>query len=158
MMSYNVGMSHSGTTINLSLEQILDPLHHYWGYDQLRPLQEKAIRACVEKRDSLVVLPTGGGKSLCYQLPPVLAGRTDVVVSPLIALMNDQVDGLEQAGYPAAALHSNLSNDERSRIESGMRDGKYKLVFAAPERVMTPWFMNWMSRANIEAIAIDEAH
>ena len=85
---------------------ILDVVRRYWGFDTLRPLQAEAIRAVLESRDSLVVLPTGGGKSLCYQVPPILEERTDVVISPLISLMKDQVDGLRAAGYPAAALHS----------------------------------------------------
>ncbi len=77
---------------------ILATVHKYWGYDRLRPLQEEAIRAGLEQRASLVVLPTGGGKSLCYQVPPAILGRPDVVVSPLISLMKDQVDGLRQCG------------------------------------------------------------
>ena len=87
-----------------STEDILAVARRYWGFTELRPLQEQAIRAGLDRRDSLVVLPTGGGKSLCYQIPAELAGRTDIVVSPLIALMKDQVDGLRECGYPAAAL------------------------------------------------------
>jgi len=80
---------------------ILEAVRRYWGFERLRPLQEQAILAGIERRDSLVVMPTGGGKSLCYQAPPIVANRTDVVVSPLIALMKDQVDGLRECGYPA---------------------------------------------------------
>ena len=80
-------------------------LRKYWGYDKLRPLQKDAIEAGIASRDSLVVLPTGGGKSLCYQVPPLVADRVDIVVSPLISLMKDQVDALRACGYPAAALH-----------------------------------------------------
>src|SRR5262245_62327152 len=87
-------------------------LSRYWGFDSLRPLQGEAIQASLEGRDSLVVLPTGGGKSLCYQVPPLVTGKLCVVVSPLISLMKDQVDGLRVAGYPAAALHSNLAPEE----------------------------------------------
>src|SRR5512140_2123737 len=93
----------------IQLPNILATVRRYWGFDSLRPLQEQAIRAGLEQRDSLVVMPTGGGKSLCYQVPPELAQRTDVVVSPLISLMKDQVDGLRACGYPAVALYSGLS-------------------------------------------------
>ncbi len=83
--------------------KILSTVKQYWGFEHLRPLQEEAIRAGLEGRDSLVVMPTGGGKSLCYQVPPAVAGRTDIVVSPLISLMKDQVDGLRACGYPVSA-------------------------------------------------------
>jgi len=89
-----------------SIDDILATVRRYWGYSELRPLQEQAINAGLEQRDSLVVLPTGGGKSLCYQVPPELGQRTDLVVSPLISLMKDQVDGLRECGYPAAALYN----------------------------------------------------
>src|SRR5207249_4800658 len=109
--------------------------------DSLRPLQREAIQAGLQQRDSLVVLPTGGGKSLCYQVPPALAERTDVVVSPLISLMKDQVDGLNANGYAAAALHSGLGDAERREIERGIAENRYRLLFVAPERLLTPWFL-----------------
>ncbi len=82
----------------ISEARILEPVRRYWGFDRLRPLQAEAIRAGLAQRDSVVVMPTGGGKSLCYQVPPVVADRTDIVVSPLISLMKDQVDGLRACG------------------------------------------------------------
>ena len=91
-------MGENVTESKLTLEQILEPVRRYWGFDELRPLQEKAIKAGVVHRDSLAILPTGGGKSLCYQVPPLLAQRTDIVVSPLISLMKDQVDALRACG------------------------------------------------------------
>jgi ATP-dependent DNA helicase RecQ len=94
---------------NWSTADILATVRRYWGYFELRPLQEPAIRAGLEQRDSLVVMPTGGGKSLCYQVPAELARSTDIVVSPLISLMKDQIDGLRECGYPAAALCSGMS-------------------------------------------------
>src|SRR6476469_3302236 len=100
-----------------STTEILAVVQRYWGFSELRPLQEEAIRAGLEHRDSLVVMPTGGGKSLCYQVPPELAQRTDIVVSPLISLMKDQVDGLQESGYPAAALYSGMSWDTVQKIE-----------------------------------------
>ena len=93
------------------IESLNNLVQKYWGYATLRPLQEEAMRAVLDGRDSLVVLPTGGGKSLCYQAPAVLRGGTTVVVSPLIALMKDQVDGLQACGIPAVQIDSSLSAD-----------------------------------------------
>jgi len=138
--------------------QIAQTVKRYWGFDALRPLQAEAIQAACERRDSLVVLPTGGGKSLCYQVPPVLLGRTDVVVSPLVSLMKDQVDALLDCGYPAAALHSGMSPDARREVESGLAAKRYALVFAAPERLLTPGFLRLLDQCNVQAFAIDEAH
>jgi ATP-dependent DNA helicase RecQ len=130
----------------------------YWGYTSLKPLQAEAIEAGLKGEDSLVVLPTGGGKSLSYQVPPVVAGRTDVVVSPLIALMKDQVDGLRACGYPAAAIHSGLDEAEQRQIAFDMAAGKLSLVFVSPERLLTPWFLSLCERACVRNFAIDEAH
>ncbi|MFH1109973.1 MAG: DNA helicase RecQ [Planctomycetota bacterium] len=138
--------------------QIAEVAKRYWGFDALRPLQAEAIQAACERRDSLVVLPTGGGKSLCYQVPPVVLGRTDVVVSPLVSLMKDQVDALLACGYPAAALHSGMSADARREVESGLAAKRYALVFAAPERLVTPGFLRLLDQGNVQAFAIDEAH
>jgi ATP-dependent DNA helicase RecQ len=142
----------------IPLSQIIAVVQRYWGFDNLRPLQEQAIRAGLEQRDSLVVMPTGGGKSLCYQVPPELAQRTDIVVSPLISLMKDQVDGLRACGYPAAALHSGISLQELRTIEAEMAAGHYRLVFAAPERLLTPRFLQLLEGIQVRAFAIDEAH
>src|ERR1700687_882656 len=120
-----------------SVDDILGTVRRYWGYDTLRPLQEEAIRAGLETKDSLVVMPTGGGKSLCYQVPPALAQRTDIVVSPLISLMKDQVDGLRECGYPAAALYSGMTSETVRATEAGIAAGRFRLVFVAPERLLT---------------------
>lgn len=141
-----------------SAPRIAEVLRQYWGFDALRPLQEEAILAAQEGRDSLVVLPTGGGKSLCYQVPPALDGATDIVVSPLISLMKDQVDGLLAAGYPAAALHGGQSAAERRDAEAGALAGEYRLVFVSPERVVTDWFAGFARRIGVKRFAIDEAH
>ncbi len=138
--------------------EISSVLKKYWGFDALRPLQEAAITAGVEGRDSLVVMPTGGGKSLCYQIPPLIARRTDIVISPLIALMKDQVDSLRQVGYPAAALHSALDPESIREVEIGMAEGHYRLIFAAPERLVSARFLQWLSNAQIRNFAVDEAH
>jgi ATP-dependent DNA helicase RecQ len=139
-------------------QRVVDVLQQYWGYDTLRPLQLDAIRAGVSHRDSLVVLPTGGGKSLCYQLPPLLTGRLSVVVSPLISLMKDQVDGLKLAKYPAAAMYSGMSADEISAVRREALAGNLKLLLVAPERLLTDSFMTFMRSANVGSFAIDEAH
>jgi len=133
-------------------------MRHYWGFDQFRPLQEEAIGAGLARRDALVVMPTGGGKSLCYQIPPAVTGRTDVVISPLIALMKDQVDGLRENGYPAAALHSGMDFDEIRAVEQGLADGRWRLLFVAPERLLAARFLNWVERAGVRDFAVDEAH
>ena len=139
-------------------QNILEHVRSIWGYDTLRPLQEEAIAAGLSRRDSLVVMPTGGGKSLCYQVPPLVSDRTDVVISPLISLMKDQVDGLIASGYPAAAIHSALTPEERRDVESGLTQGKFRLVFASPERLVSSWFLNWVDRAGVSTFAVDEAH
>jgi ATP-dependent DNA helicase RecQ len=137
---------------------ILATVRRYWGFSGLRPLQEQAIRAGLERRDSLVVMPTGGGKSLCYQVPAELAQRTDIVVSPLISLMKDQVDGLRECGYPAGALYSGMSVDVVRETEAEIAAGRYRLVFVAPERLLTPRFLQLIERLPVHSFAIDEAH
>jgi ATP-dependent DNA helicase RecQ len=143
---------------NFSTADIIATVKRYWGYGELRPLQEQAIRAGLEQHDSLVVLPTGGGKSLCYQVPPALAKRTDIVVSPLISLMKDQVDGLRECGYPAAALYSGMAPHAIHETEEQFAAGRYRLLFVAPERLLAPRFMQLAEKAKIHAFAIDEAH
>jgi ATP-dependent DNA helicase RecQ len=148
-------MTHSST---LPIARMVATVRRYWGFDTLRPLQEQAIRAGLEQRDSVVVMPTGGGKSLCYQVPPELAQRTDIVVSPLISLMKDQVDGLRECGYPAAALYSGMAAAALRDTENGIAAGKYRLVFVAPERLLTPRFLRLIEHLRVQAFAIDEAH
>jgi ATP-dependent DNA helicase RecQ len=141
-----------------STDQILATVRRYWGFSELRPLQEQAIRAGLEQRDSLVVMPTGGGKSLCYQVPAELAQRTDVVVSPLISLMKDQVDGLRECGYPAAALYGGMPFDAVRQTEAEIAAGRHRLIFVAPERLLTPRFLHLIQPLGVRAFAIDEAH
>src|SRR6516164_3363649 len=141
-----------------SLDALLEVIKHHWGFRALRPLQEPAMRAVVDGRDSLVVMPTGGGKSLCYQAPAVLRGGTTVVVSPLISLMKDQVDSLQAYGIAAAQLDSSLSPAERFAYEQDVRDGAVRLLFVSPERLMMPEFCNLCRQAGVKTFAIDEAH
>ncbi len=138
--------------------RIAEVLAKWWGFDQLRPLQAEAIHAALDGRDSLVVMPTGGGKSLCYQLPPLVGESTDVVVSPLVALMKDQVDALEAIGYPAAALHSGLSQDERLQIRDRLAAGELRLLFTAPERLVNTGLLDLLAQVGVKRFSIDEAH
>jgi ATP-dependent DNA helicase RecQ len=151
-------MSGIGRTRSQVAPRIIEAVRQYWGFDTLRPLQEEAILAGFEGRDSLVVMPTGGGKSLCYQVPPLLAKRTDIVVSPLIALMKDQSDALRRCGYPAAALHSNMTPGALREAEEQLTSGRARLLFVAPERLVTPRFLGLLDRLDVRAFAIDEAH
>ena len=140
------------------MQRVLEVVHRYWGFDVLRPLQGEAIVAALAGRDSLVVLPTGGGKSLCYQTPPLVSGGTDVVVSPLISLMKDQVDSLAGIGYPAAALHGNLTDVQRRKIDQNMIAGEYRLLMVAPERLVQPGFLQRLEQLGVRRFVIDEAH
>ncbi|HEX9456234.1 MAG TPA: RecQ family ATP-dependent DNA helicase, partial [Candidatus Acidoferrum sp.] len=136
-----------------------DTLRHYWGYEAFRPGQEAIVRSIAAGRDACVVMPTGGGKSLCYQLPAVLdSGRTAVVISPLIALMQDQVAQLEQIGVPAAFVNSALTGQDRSRTLERAAAGEYRLVYLSPERVALGDTAEWLKRLPLSFFAIDEAH
>jgi ATP-dependent DNA helicase RecQ len=152
------GKNNMSPPTSWSNADILATVHRYWGFSELRPLQEPAIRAGLERRDSLVVMPTGGGKSLCYQVPAELAQRTDIVVSPLISLMKDQVDGLRESGYPAGALYSGMPLDTVRETEAQIAARRYRLVFVAPERLLTQRFLQLVERLQVRAFAIDEAH
>src|SRR5262249_47343418 len=121
-------------------EKLLALIQLHWGIRNLRPLQNPAIQAVLDGRDSLVVLPTGGGKSLCYQAPPLLREDTTVVVSPLIALMKDQVDGLRASGVAAAQIDSSQSPEERYAYELDVRQRAFRLLFVSPERLVLPGF------------------
>jgi ATP-dependent DNA helicase RecQ len=137
---------------------LLTPLRRYWGYSSFRPLQERIVRSLLAGRDTCVVMPTGGGKSLCYQLPAVVAERTTVVISPLIALMQDQAAQLAQMGIPAAVLNSSISNEEQSRVMRQAREGAYRLLYLSPERLQRADTLSWLQQVPISFFAIDEAH
>lgn len=133
-------------------------LQKWFGFDALRPMQREAIDCALDGRDALVVMPTGGGKSLCYQLPALVQDRLVVVVSPLIALMQDQVDGLRLLGVPAAAVHGNLTAKGRAELRELADSGTLRLLFVAPERLFFDGFANWLAARDVAAFAIDEAH
>ncbi len=137
---------------------LLDVLQRYWGYDGFRPLQEQAMRSVLDGRDSVVVLPTGGGKSLCYQAPAMCREGLAVVVSPLISLMKDQVDALVSNGIPAAFVNSTQSAAERSRVSDDLRGGRFKLLYVSPEKLVQDRMVEFLKDLNVSTFAIDEAH
>jgi len=138
--------------------RLVDVLQKYWGYEIFRPLQERAMQCVLEDRDSVVVLPTGGGKSLCFQAPAVCRDGLALVISPLISLMKDQVDALRQCGVPAAFVNSTLSYAERKAVAERIRAGELRLLYMAPERLLTERTLTFLRRSNVSFIAIDEAH
>jgi ATP-dependent DNA helicase RecQ len=138
--------------------QLRETLKKYFGFTSFRPLQEEIIRDALAGKDVFAVLPTGGGKSLCFQLPALVRPGLTVVISPLIALMKDQVDALQAAGVAATFLNSSLaSNDSRSRLR-GLHNGEYRLLYVAPERLMLSGFLEDLKRWHVNLFAIDEAH
>jgi ATP-dependent DNA helicase RecQ len=138
--------------------ELLTTLRRYWGYSSFRPLQERIVRSLLAGRDACVVMPTGGGKSLCYQLPAVLLGKTVVVISPLIALMQDQAAQLAQMGIPAAVLNSMLSGEVQNRVIHQAEKGAYRLLYLSPERLQRADTVPWLQRVPVGFFAIDEAH
>ena len=138
--------------------RVLEILRRTWGYDSLRPLQERAIEAALSRRDSLVVMPTGGGKSLCYQLPPLLTGDLTVVVSPLISLMKDQVDALRDVGVDARELNSTTTEVQKRDLVRAAREKKLRLLFVSPERLAVERFVDFLRTLDVRTFAIDEAH
>jgi ATP-dependent DNA helicase RecQ len=137
---------------------LLVPLRRYWGYSTFRPLQERIVRSLLAGHDTCVVMPTGGGKSLCYQLPAVVSEGTAVVISPLIALMQDQAAQLAQMGIPAAVLNSTLSEGEQSKVMKQAQDGAYRLLYVSPERIARGDTVGWLHQVPVAFFAIDEAH
>ncbi len=149
-------MSHMSSSADLA-----SVLHQYWGFASFRPLQREAMDAILQDRDSVVVLPTGGGKSLCFQAPALVRPGLAIVVSPLISLMKDQVDTLTANGVPAACYNSSLSADEKAGVSAGLREGRYRLLYVSPERLAgegSDTFLERLDRCDVGFVAIDEAH
>ena len=139
----------------MTLHQIL--LKH-WGFSSFRPLQEEIIQSVLDGKDTLALLPTGGGKSLCFQVPALALEGTCLVISPLIALMKDQVDNLKKRGIPAAAIHSGMHSDQIRIILDNCRFGNIKLLYVSPERLTTDKMRETLSRMKVSLLAVDEAH
>jgi len=133
-------------------------LEHYFGHKEFRPLQEEVIDAILNRQDALMILPTGGGKSLCYQLPSLIMDGVTVVVSPLLALMHDQVVALRANGIPAVMLSSMQERAESLQIEQELRENQIKLLYVAPERLTNPYFLRLLHQLDINFFVVDEAH
>lgn len=136
----------------------LEILKHYFGHDTFRAQQEEVIDAILKHQDLLMILPTGGGKSLCYQLPSLLMSGVTVVISPLLALMHDQVIALKENGIPAAMLSSMQTHEESYEIEQQLRANQIKLLYVAPERLMGDYFLTFLLDLNLNFFVVDEAH
>lgn len=144
--------------IKTDTDQLLGLLSKHFGYTQFRPLQQEIVERCVSGKDTLVLMPTGGGKSLCFQLPALVFSGLTIVISPLIALMKDQVDGLRENGISAAFINSSLSPAEIFQTEMLVKEGKIKLLYLAPERLAMPAMQQFLQSIDISLFAIDEAH
>ncbi|MFT5092299.1 MAG: DNA helicase RecQ [Planctomycetales bacterium] len=138
--------------------ELLEALNKHWGYEQFRPNQKDAMTCVLRDRDSVVVLPTGGGKSLCYQAPAVCRSGLAIVISPLISLMKDQVDSLRTSGVSAAFINSSQTHEQHRRVANAVRDGSLNLLYIAPERLVQDRTIEFLKKANVSFFAIDEAH
>jgi ATP-dependent DNA helicase RecQ len=140
------------------MERLRRVLKKYWGYDRFLPLQDQAMACVLEGQESVVVLPTAGGKSLCFQAPAMAIPGMAVVISPLISLMKDQVDAMTTCVVPAAYLNSSQSSAERSEVTRRIRKGRVKLLYVAPERLLNDGFIDYLRQSTVSFVAVDEAH
>ena len=136
----------------------LEVLHTYWGYDAFRPMQEEIIRQALEDKDVLAILPTGGGKSVCFQVPCLMREGIALVVTPLIALMKDQVQNLMDRGIRAIAVHAGMNRHEVDLALNNAAYGDYKFLYLSPERLQTRLFQSYLEVLNVSYIVVDEAH
>ena len=136
----------------------LQTLKHYFGHEEFRPLQEEVVDAILDRQDVLMILPTGGGKSLCYQLPTLLMEGVTVVVSPLLALMHDQVTALQANGISAAMLSSMQTHEEADAIQAALLRGEIRLLYVAPERLNNDYFLGFLKQLSLNFFVVDEAH
>ena len=141
-----------------TIREAREALKLYFGYEQFRPMQEQIISGLLQQKDAVVLMPTGGGKSVCYQVPAVVLPGICVVVSPLIALMKDQVEALLANGIPAAYINSSQNADQQYQIENECLEGKLKLLYVSPEKLLSSGFMSFMGRVKVSLFAVDEAH
>jgi ATP-dependent DNA helicase RecQ len=141
--------------LNASIHEILK---QYWKYDQFRDLQEDIIQSVLAGKDTLALMPTGGGKSICFQVPAMAKEGVCIVISPLVALMKDQVENLKKRGISAAAIHAAMTKREIDIMLENAANGQYKFLYLSPERIGTPIFIERLKRMPVNLIAIDEAH
>ena len=145
-------------TINKTAQKPEWYLQKYFGFNTFKPLQKEIIQDTLSGNDTVVLMPTGGGKSVCYQLPSLMHEGVTLVVSPLIALMKDQVEAMRANGIPAAYINSTLSIEEKRQVKNQLDQGALKLLYVAPERLFTGNFIEYLKTLKIQLIAIDEAH
>ena len=138
--------------------EALEVLQQYWGYDAFRPMQEEIISAAADGKDVLAILPTGGGKSVCFQVPALMREGIALVVTPLIALMKDQVQNLEARGIRALSIHAGMERREVELVLNNAAYGDFKFLYVSPERLGTALFQSWLSLLPINYIVVDEAH
>ena len=135
-----------------------ETLKQYWGYDSFRPMQEEIISAALEGRDVLAILPTGGGKSVCFQVPSLMKEGLALVITPLVALMKDQVQNLESRGIKALAVYAGMPRREIDLALNNAAYGDFKFLYISPERLSTQLFRSYLDILNINYIVVDEAH
>ena len=133
-------------------------LKQYFGYDTFRPLQDEIIDTILNNEDALVLMPTGGGKSVCYQIPAIVKAGMAIVVSPLIALMKDQVQGLKANGISAEFINSTLTTQQQSQIEMACRANHIKILYVSPEKLSSGWFLDFLKQLEVSMFAVDESH
>ncbi|MBR2316613.1 MAG: DEAD/DEAH box helicase, partial [Spirochaetales bacterium] len=136
----------------------LKVLNEYFGYNSFRKGQDKIVESVLAGRDTLGVMPTGGGKSLCYQIPALCLPGITIVISPLISLMKDQLDSLTSRGYPAAMLNSTVMPETAREVMENVLSGKVKLLYLTPERFRNQRFLEWLKGVELSLFAVDEAH
>ena len=144
--------------MNDKYEAKYDVLKKYFGYDSFRSGQETVIDAVLDGQDAFGIMPTGAGKSMCYQIPALMLSGITLVISPLISLMKDQVAALNQAGVYAAYLNSSLTQGQYLKALQFAKNGKYKIIYVAPERLLTESFLDFAVHADISFISVDEVH
>ena len=149
---------HSSTAEKTQFDPLQQQLESTFGYHQFRDGQQDIMQAAMQGRDSLVLMPTGGGKSLCYQLPAICGDGLTLVISPLLSLMQDQVEALKALDISAATLHSGVTSQESMATMQGLQSGDIKLLYVSPERVLQPSFIERLQSLKLNFIAVDEAH
>ena len=140
------------------MDSVPEALRYFFGFDRFLDFQQEIVEAILAGRDLCVIMPTGAGKSLCYQLPILMQPGYGIVVSPLISLMKDQVDQLLANGVAAACLNSTQSREQQQEVMAGCRSGQVRLLYIAPERLMLDNFLEHLANGNLAMLAVDEAH
>ena len=144
--------------MRIMIKKAKEILKQVFGYDEFRPYQEDIISSILNRKDTLAIIPTGGGKSICFQIPSMILDGITLVISPLISLMKDQTDQLDQYGIPSVFLNSSLIWQEYQYREQQVLENKVKILYLAPESLLTPRMLELLSKVKIDLIAVDEAH